>query len=812
MPSAAAAGAAISGRVTPNIRLTTDTSILRGHGIPGLAVDPSNPEHVVLIEENFLSGQCDFHTSFDGGQTWTSGVLQAPSGFDNPPCHTFDAGGYAHYNQSVVFGSGQNVYTAFAAHQGPQERPEIHVIQGIGDSLIVNHSSDGGRTWATGVVAIQGGPGPQPYVIRPGIGVQQTSTGDRLFVDGWMVDVTSGGAEGGGGLRELVTAVSNDGGTTWSAPVVASSTSDQIREPAAPVVGPDGAVYVAWRNRNAPSTAPHPLVVAKSTDGGRTWTQTDVAMMLPGPASANNAAGFPRLAIDPKTNTLYVAYCNFSSQGNVDVYVQHSTDDGATWSSPLQVNDDTDMNDHVGVGLSVGPDGRVNMAWLDYRNAYPEASQLMASQEGNIYYSSSTDGGQTFSANRRITDRSINLDDGLNNRVGSYIWYTPAMASMGANTELFAWSDSRLGNAAADDDDIELATLQFNSSAPPEVQSLPSTSVTNESVAASQIAYPAGEERIGNDVAKIVIAPQNDPASAMAGSVLARANYGPLLLSPQSGLTKGLKTEIARLSPSAIYLVGTTTALSQDVEAQLASMGFKNVTRIQQPTAAGMAAGVASAIDQRTSMDKSQNVAAAPAAVVVNPNSSDAAAGVALAAAMGYPLLYTDANSVPAATAGAIRSLDIPKVYLVGGTSSISDAVAGQFSGATRVSGANTSDTSLAVARLAAQLYVPYNVVYVADPGRPLDAALAASSAARVGALVVLTPGANTAQAQSDVASLHLGAVDEVVQVHSTSSSKANTALIVLFVALGVVGLILLALTFNLRHRSIGSGDASPAT
>src|SRR5579862_1299239 len=153
MSSPAVGGTQVSGTLTPNSRLTTDHSILRGHGIPGLAVDPSNPNHIVLVDENFIAGQCEYNTSFDGGHTWSSGNLQAPSGFDDPPCHTFDAGGYAHFNQSVVFGSGENVYTTFSAHQGPQERPEIHVIQGVGDSLLVCHSADGGMTWQTCVDA-----------------------------------------------------------------------------------------------------------------------------------------------------------------------------------------------------------------------------------------------------------------------------------------------------------------------------------------------------------------------------------------------------------------------------------------------------------------------------------------------------------------------------------------------------------------------------------------------------------------------------------------------------------------------------------
>ncbi len=363
------------GHLDTNARLTVDRSILRGHDMPGLAVDPNDANHMVLMEENFLAGQCDFNTSFDAGRTWTGGVLTVPSDFANPPCNTFDAGGYAHFNQSVVFGSGQNVYAAFSSHRGPQERPEIKVVQGEGDSILVAHSTDGGRTFQTGVVAIHGSPQSQPYVIRPGIAVDPRPSGDRLYVVGWSVFVTSGGAQGGGGDRQIVTSASSDGGATWSAPVAAQAPGEHIREPAPPVVGPDGAVYTAYRNRDAPSTAPHPVVVARSVDGGATWARTPVADMQPGPKDANNAAGFPRLAVDLKANTIYLVYQNFSAAGNVDLFVQHSTG-GTSWSPPVKVNDDKPSAsvDHIAGRLSVAPNGRLDVVWMDGRNAYPTSS------------------------------------------------------------------------------------------------------------------------------------------------------------------------------------------------------------------------------------------------------------------------------------------------------------------------------------------------------------------------------------------------------------------------------------------------------
>ncbi|HEX3542467.1 MAG TPA: cell wall-binding repeat-containing protein [Acidimicrobiales bacterium] len=803
-----AGGASLPGHNGPNTRLTSDRSILRGHDLPGLAVDPNDPNHIVMMEENFLAGQCDFHTSFDGGRTWTDGVLTVPSDFADPPCRTFDSGGYAHYNQSVVFGSGQNVYTVFASHRGPQERPEIKVVQGEGDSLIVSRSSDGGKTFQTGVVAIHGSPQSQPYVIRPGIAVEPRSSGDRLYVEGWSVFVTSGGAQGGGGDRQLVTSVSEDGGMTWSAPVVASGPTEHIREPAPPVVGPDGAVYTAWRNRDAPSTDPHPVVVARSSDNGKTWTRVEVASMQPGPKDANNAAGFPRLAIDAKSNTVYLVYQNFAAAGNVDLYVQHSTDDGATWSPPAQVNDDpaSASVDHIAGRIAVAPNGRLDVVWTDGRNAYATASTLMATPQVDIYYASSTDHGQTFSTNRRITDRSINLDTGLDQRVGSDIWYAPALAPLGNDAVMFAWGDSRLGNVDNDNQDIEMATLQLTSSAPAAVESLPQTNSANESIAASLLAYPAGAERIGSmATSKVVIVPDNDPAAALAGTVLARANFGPLLLSPRSGLTKQLKEEVARLRPSGAFLVGTAPSLSAQVEKDLAAAGVKNVTRIEAPTAEGTAAAVANALDTRSGDDKTKGTAAAPAAVVVNPNSADASAAPGLAAALGYPILFTAPGAVPSATMTALHSLAISNVLVVGGTGSVSDTVTGQLPGAKRLAGADASATSVAVASEAAARGVPTNVVFVADPARLADSALAGAAAARDGALLVLAPGADSAKAQQSLRSLNLAAPpDEIFVVHSKSSSSANWFLIGLFIALGVLGIVFLlaAMTMGRSRRS----------
>jgi hypothetical protein len=271
---------------------------------------------------------------------------------------------------------------------------------------------------------------------------------------------------------------------------------------------------------------------------------------------------------------------------------------------------------------------------------------------------------------------------------------------------------------------------------------------------------------------------------------------------PRSGLTKTLKDEIARLRPSGAYFVGTKP-LSAKVQTDVSAAGVKDVTRIEAATPEATAAAVANALDTRSTDDKAKATAAAPAAVVVNPASPDAAASAGLAAALGYPVLFTGRDATPAATTSAIASLNISQVLVVGGPAAVSDAVLGQLPGAKRLGGADAAATSVAAAGDAAGSGVPANLVYVADPGRPADAAVAGAAVARAGGLLVLVPHADAAQAQRDLGSLHLGGpIDQVVVVHSKTPATSHTLLIVIFIVLGAIGLVLLWAAFAMRARS----------
>ena len=71
-----------------------------------------------------------------------------------------------------------------------------------------------------------------------------------------------------------------------------------------------------------------------------------------------------------------------------------STDGGLTFSAPHRINDDPINHNkwHFFGTLSVAPNGRIDVVWLDTRNA---ANNI----DSQLFYSFSTDGGVTWAPN-----------------------------------------------------------------------------------------------------------------------------------------------------------------------------------------------------------------------------------------------------------------------------------------------------------------------------------------------------------------------------------------------------------------------------
>ncbi|HVL93749.1 MAG TPA: sialidase family protein, partial [Acidimicrobiales bacterium] len=610
-------------RVTANYRLGADPASARGQDVPGLAVNPADPRHVVAVTVDALNGECEHHVSFDGGLTWRSGLLRAPAGFPEPdaglPAPLCIAG--SAMDGSIEFGSGLNVYTTFAARRSPVE----------GLSVLVARSTDGGRSYQPGVVAMAGGVGG-PAWSNPELDVQPLPGGDRLYV----------GARRGSPAPPVVNvATSADGGLTWGPPVDASApTPGAFFEESAPVVAPDGRVHIAWRNPGANGS----IGVGTSVDGGTTWTRVAAARVSDVPAGTD--ASRPRMAVDPRTGTAYVVYMaglgaddgrqdHFIS-ANADILLIRSIDGGSTWSAPLRVNDDERGNlvSQRQARVAVASNGRVDVTWQDRRHGYRSPTNVHLgngeARLGDTYYAFSTDGGVSFSPNRRISDRSTNNDVGIDYRAGTYQFFAPTLAPAGEDAVLFAWMDSREGDVDDDNQDIYLARLDHRvPGGPLPVRRVEAAGSSELSVALSRLGYAGGAEAVINvgftsrPASRTVIVDSADPAAAMVGSVLARAHLASVIAAPGGALTAEQRAELGRIRPIGAFLLGDEDAVGRSVvhDVALAGVARDQITRVAPSTVAELASVVALSLDRRRDTQRAAGQPAFDAVVVANPAS-----------------------------------------------------------------------------------------------------------------------------------------------------------------------------------------------
>ena len=100
-----------------------------------------------------------------------------------------------------------------------------------------------------------------------------------------------------------------------------------------------------------------------------------------------------------------------------DVMFVRSTDDGQTFSAPRRINDDPTNSSkwHWFGTLAIAPNGRIDVVWLDSRNAANDT-------DSQLFYSFSTDGGDSWSPNVAVSN-SFNpfLGYPVQNKMGDYI-------------------------------------------------------------------------------------------------------------------------------------------------------------------------------------------------------------------------------------------------------------------------------------------------------------------------------------------------------------------------------------------------------
>ena len=168
---------------------------------------------------------------------------------------------------------------------------------------------------------------------------------------------------------------------------------------------PDGTFYVAWVNHEAKKAD---VMLGRFNSEGEMQGSPVRVNRNPGVATAWRGDQ-PSLTVghDGAVYVVWTARVEAGSKHGTDLFMSVSNDRGQSLASEVKVNDDKVPGAHGMHSLAVAQDGRVYVGWLDERNVSAPRPSTKADghhMESNreLYLAYSTDGGRTFSANRKV--------------------------------------------------------------------------------------------------------------------------------------------------------------------------------------------------------------------------------------------------------------------------------------------------------------------------------------------------------------------------------------------------------------------------
>ncbi|MFK5889511.1 MAG: sialidase family protein [Flavobacteriaceae bacterium] len=348
-----------------------------GPAEPSIFINPTNTQNIVAGSIiNF------YHTSFDGGKTWTTNRLNSQFGVWGDPCITADTKGNFYY-----------------AHLSDPEGTNWRSDK-ILDRMVVQKSTDGGKTWSSGV----------------GVGLNSPKQQDKewLTVNPYNNEIymtwtefDKYGSKNPMDKSRILFSKSVDDALTWSKPIQLSQfegnalDDDLTTEGAVPSVGPNGEIYVAWSYNST-------IYFDRSTDSGISWLDKDIVASnqvggwtfeVPG---LNRTNGMPVTGVDiSRSKYKGTIYINFADQrngaDNTDIFIVKSVDGGNSWSQPIKVNQDQTKTHQFLTWMSVDPKtGYIYILFYD-RSQYKDTNT-------DVVLAVSADGGNSFT-NTTISEK-----------------------------------------------------------------------------------------------------------------------------------------------------------------------------------------------------------------------------------------------------------------------------------------------------------------------------------------------------------------------------------------------------------------------
>ena len=243
--------------------------------------------------------------------------------------------------------------------------------------------------------------------------------------------------------------------------------------------------------------------------------------------------------------------------------------------------------------------------------------------------------------------------------------------------------------------------------------------------------------RFGSGSAHVWLATGAGYADALSTGAAAGRLAGPLLLVEGCGMPSATASELSRLRPASITVVGGAAAVCE---------GVLDHARALTGVQPGRLAGV-DRFDTAAALSRTHWATGAPVAVLASAAGfADALSGGALGASQDGPLLLSASCSLPDVTAAELARLHPANVLVMGGQGAVCDEVLAQVAGitgaqVTRVSGADRFSTAAGAAAIG---WPSAGTVFLASGAGFADGLAAGAAAAVAGAPLLLVPSCGT--------------------------------------------------------------------
>ncbi|MEM4311897.1 MAG: sialidase family protein [Nitrososphaerales archaeon] len=442
---------------------------------PSIAVNPLDPDNVVIGAIDYQYFNMVAYSSIDGGVTWEGPKVMKPlqrDEFTSDPVVAFTRDGTAFYSYLTI-----RTEPVFVGNL---------VFFAETSGVAISTSKDGGFSWSDPILATNGdaftegrelgksqivirfldkpwmttGPSPEDpkrdniYLTYTEFLVKYPTLPEFPYIAAPLIEIS------------IKLVASYDYGLSWTDPVLVSplysyllgELNRPIVQGSMPVVDSKGRVYVGYYDSldDGPFYGLFSPMIAWSDDGGKTFskpvrvaTMGELDFTIRPTLFRAWSSSFAYIATGPEDEVYYVFAANPPGPDESDIYFSRSLDRGKTWEKPKRVNDDISDRGQFFPFVAVDEEGVIHIAWGDKRDDLSDTRY-------HIYYTKSTNKGESFEVNSRVSDFPSNpMQSGIPEFIGDYF----GIAARGGEVYI-VWVDSRVGFAGYPNQDIAFARIK----------------------------------------------------------------------------------------------------------------------------------------------------------------------------------------------------------------------------------------------------------------------------------------------------------------------------------------------------------------